>query len=661
MGILISAGYGWAIGSDAKKLFRNPFCSETHRFTDEAHDTQTIIIPEIIRGTPIEDIRTTLKNSGHLIIADSTKKVGEEKKVSTDQGGDKQADADSEDVKEKEVLTDQGGDKKGDGPAVAKLNADSKDGNEKDISTDQGDANKNDSGEVEDSNDESKEDEREFTSLPPAEPPKPLNLAGKKYGWEHVKHVLEKYATKVWPGFDDDDFDIITFGEYMKREFQGVETKMIKGCTNFMLDKEVIGQYESLQKKYNQYLLDVKRHQKLLEDYESTTVRIKSDTTPCSYTKRQYSKAVQDKYLDVIEDGNRRKNKDGKQTMLHISSINDFQRFGPIEDSKHKLVNKACTLLTQYQYTPKTKETDPNHRRGLNVVQPHMGSDPSKLNWVMKSKHTESSLKQFVGIRSLYPFGSDAPEECFTANSHFKMNYQPINQVDCPKYLMNTPPANGGPPIDYLLDSCVMTEIKSSRDGSTCEDHNEKSCGSCGKSLAEGDLVIIWGEDAHRVRGDTIFNGVWTLDYKTLEIICRVGVVKFLPHQCEYFQNRIGCVSDIILDNKELDDVKLEENTNDNADSDISEDDNGVTFVKKVEGRTTRKRKVTIKKEAIKKEVKGGKKARNESKKKEDDGKKKKATVDDKFVDACNGYATIVFTDGTVKVNTTGRVVSRLI
>ena len=79
-------------------------------------------------------------------------------------------------------------------------------------------------------------------------------------------------------------------------------------------------------------------------------------------------------------------------------------------------------------------------------------------------------------------------------------------------------------------------------------------------------------------------------------------------------------------------------------------------FVKKVEGRTTRKRKVTIKQE-----VKVGKKAKNESKKKEVDGKKKKATVDDKFVDACNGYATIVFTDGTVKVNTTGRVVSRLI
>ena len=81
LGILISAGYGRAYGSDAKKLFRNPFCSETHRFTDEAHDTQTIIIPMIIRGTPIEHIRTTLKNSGHLIIADSTKKVGKRRSI----------------------------------------------------------------------------------------------------------------------------------------------------------------------------------------------------------------------------------------------------------------------------------------------------------------------------------------------------------------------------------------------------------------------------------------------------------------------------------------------------------------------------------------------------------------------------------------------------
>ena len=598
-GILISAGYGRATTPQSQKLYRNPFCSDTTKFKDEKYAAINVIIPMIKFGQSFGDISVCLEKSKMILLDDPTLDSGSAL-THVDAPG-----------------TVTKNDKEDDADVNALTMNDNEDGNE-----------------IEFTNGMQpilKVPAREIATRPLTKPMKPVNVVDKEYEWEHVEFILKKYAKNNWPVLQKIGF--AKFGKYIDKEFAGQAQEFSTACSNFMIDCDVAQDYSTLQANYKKYLSDLNEYQEKMSTFESTTVRFEpSDTTHSYDTKRHYSKAVEDRYLEVIEDGNAKDNKKGSKTRLKMASINDLQRFGFLDkdgegDSKYTLVNKACTLLTTYPYTEKTKETDPYHRRGLNVVQPQFVNDnPTKTNWVIKSKHAEGSLDQFVGYRSLYPFGSDPPEIVFTGNRNFKMNYQPTGQVDCPKYLMNPPPVNGGPPIDYLLDTCMMTEINLSRDGCTCEE-------PCGKSLTDGDLVIIWGEDAQRVRGDTIFNGVWTLNHQTLETICRVGVVKFLPHQCEYFQNRIGCVSSIFRCKED------EDATNQDSDS----EPDTVEYLHTLPGNKRKTRGIkNVKTEAsTSKKPKGG----------------KGAAIDNRFVNASNGYATIVFTDGTVKVKTRGTLV----
>ena len=377
----------------------------------------------------------------------------------------------------------------------------------------------------------------DVTETPPPMPQQLLDLAGKKYEWNHAEMVLEKFHTCNWP---NPQTSILTFGDSVRDAFKGENESTVLACAQFMSDYSDDTKYKDLQDKYKVYRMKVEKFQSSNNSNSLYRVVYECSPEPLErfYSRSQYKEATRNKFVEVIKNGNaiNPPGKNGKFSQLSLSSINDFQRFAFISDrgkNKHNLINKACDILTHYTYFDKTEVTDPSYMRGLNIVQPQLHDSRAQMNWILKSKHGISQYRMHISYRTLYPFGRDPSDEIFTGNHLFKMNYQPTCQVDCPKVLMNLSPALGGPPIDYLLKSCTMSEIWAERDGTNCN-----------IILNDGDRVIIWGEDAHRVRGDTIFNGVWAMD-SSLKLLRRVGVVKFLPHQCQYFQNRIGSVTNI--------------------------------------------------------------------------------------------------------------------
>jgi len=260
------------------------------------------------------------------------------------------------------------------------------------------------------------------------------------------------------------------------------------------------------------------------------------------------------------------------------------------------------------------------------------------------------------------------------------MNYQPNSQIDCPRVLQNMPPFQGGPPINYMIDRCKMTDILSTRDGSTCADHPD----GCGKHIVEGDLVYVWGEDGQLVRGEVLYNGVWLVDFKTLQLKCRIGVVRILPHQVEYFQNRIGVVSNIETMHTKLEESKnllekarkvseLEQVRKEQEESELDSDDMGdgtplapmrkkrnafrnaskrIEAIDDPEGETKEPPK---KKARPSKTTKTPKITKKSIVTEEMIAKYKKTPPQDQptwFY--CNGIANIIFMDGTVRVDTTG-------
>lgn len=90
------------------------------------------------------------------------------------------------------------------------------------------------------------------------------------------------------------------------------------------------------------------------------------------------------------------------------------------------------------------------------------------------------------------------------------------------------------------------------RDGnssSNCDVHRETGQATCGGCIQSGQLVLLWGEDIHLVRGDVWYIGVYTLSANTvnhsLVTGCKVGVVKTVVNQLAFFQNRVGITGEV--------------------------------------------------------------------------------------------------------------------
>jgi len=165
----------------------------------------------------------------------------------------------------------------------------------------------------------------------------------------------------------------------------------------------------------------------------------------------------------------------------------------------------------------------------------------------------------------------------------------------------------------------------------------------CGKSLTREQTVIIWGEDCQRVRGNVLYTGVWMLDHN-LTICCKVGVVKMVPYQTEYFHNRVGIVSEIY------------------APDDVS------TEARDAVGKVIESRKIELDKKWKEKEDReklakedGSTVMVDDGDEEEDDKKMTEANKPNKdipFQKAVNGSAIILFTDGVVRFRALGDDVS---
>ena len=608
-GILISAGY-----ASSNTLYPNPFCSPTSMWTNEEQAARKIIIPSILRGADFKTISGNVMKSGFIeLISEDISSGGKVPTTSSNQGiaastinknknvtSSPNQESKTEDGKESINSTtkhnaDHGYEHKSPPPKESDVAYTMKI-QESDVSTIQthqesGQSHQESSAAPSTHSSTGDDDlENIFTiqvkqnkegyeilhiergNMKPLTRPTRIFEANSAVDeptpptdhvaitghcdWEHARIVLDHYDECNWT---DPNTDMEGFVDETKQVFEGY-SKQDKQAIRNLLVHLTPDLFDDLKASYTRYKDDLKKFEESKEQNQGHIVYSPDpEDINSKVTKREYWKSTKKRFITYVKPGNEKSVSCTPGSKIKIISINDFQRFGyPKEDGtddrEYHLLNKACQLLTEFKYEPKTKATDPFHRRGLNIVEPQLEmTDKSYKCWCIGSKQMMTWLDQSVQLRSLYPLGADADLTYYSGNALFKMNYQPNSQIDCPRVLQNMPPFQGGPPINYMIDRCKMTDILSTRDGSTCADHPD----GCGKHIVEGDLVYVWGEDGQLVRGEVLYNGVWLVDFKTLQLKCRIGVVRILPHQVEYFQNRIGVVSNI-----ETMHTKLEESKN---------------------------------------------------------------------------------------------------
>ena len=364
-----------------------------------------------------------------------------------------------------------------------------------------------------------------------------------------------------------------------------------------------------------------------------------------------------------------------KAEMVSIAAVNDFQRFASTnKDGTDKnetvLRNVACQLEAEYVYHHKDETTDPNHIIGLNYV-----TDFEDRMWNIRSKKSVADLRQQLSYRNVIPFGVDPYKKynihrICCGNPYFKMNYSPRGQADAPLILRNLMPVHSNLSPIYTQKTCTMSGLYDVRDGGICEDPNHKD--GCGRTLTAGDLVLPWGEDIQLVRGEVYYIGVWTVETRTLGLVCRVGYVKSAPHQVRNFQNRLAVVSKIVPpDEKYVEEFR-------GYDYNLAR----LEMMRRVQ----EKKKAKAEKEAAEegKKKRGGKGSKGapateltptyeavndwineqnsmiEKKRGVGKGKKRKTAVEDMpWCAAVDGYATLVFTDGNVEIKTQSATVQK--
>jgi len=407
-------------------------------------------------------------------------------------------------------------------------------------------------------------------------------------------------------------------------------------CCNFM-NAVLKSDYKTLQSQHERYKSDYAAYEEATKHSSQEVVEISGSYSGEMLTKKQYRNRSQfDPTTIKLVNASATVAGSTEVSMFNKVSVNDFQRFGEkgMENSDTDLVNLTTRLRTMWDYQPKDKTTDPDHERGLNYVCTGL-----RQLWVALSKRTTSNIHSLVEYNTKMPFGVDPVDEFCIGNYFHKLDWQPFGQEDCPRLVQNRPPSIGGPPIDYMLDWCWMTQCWDTRDMMKCPMHPY----GCGKSLTREQTVIIWGEDCQRVRGNVLYTGVWMLDHN-LTICCKVGVVKMVPYQTEYFHNRVGIVSEIY------------------APDDVS------TEARDAVGKVIESRKIELDKKWKEKEDReklakedGSTVMVDDGDEEEDDKKMTEANKPNKdipFQKAVNGSAIILFTDGVVRFRALGDDVS---
>ena len=373
-----------------------------------------------------------------------------------------------------------------------------------------------------------------------------------KCQWKHCLAVFECFDEHTW---SDDSFVVFPWFNTDVVPLlveNGLSASEHRCCYNFMLSVTA-SDYLVMKTRRNEYAISKERLDLDGDDSDPIVIDVDTNTTG-NLSKRDYQKATQHMFLRRQKELNElpHPGDKGARTLVSLASVNDFQRFATMDrdgkDEVDKTVkNTACELLTEHTYHYKDEVTDPDHMRGTNFY------TLTKAHWVAMSKRTITGMKRLVQYQTMVPFGTDPTKNkklghisihnvCW-GNPYFKMNYLPRGQADCPQVLRNLMPSEGGPPIDYTLTECTMCGLLDPRDGGICDDDNHAD--GCGRYLTVGELVIPWGEDVRLVRGNTLEIGVWTIECSTMNLMCRVGMVRCVPHQLDMYQNRIGVVSEI--------------------------------------------------------------------------------------------------------------------
>ena len=354
---------------------------------------------------------------------------------------------------------------------------------------------------------------------------------------DHVIIVLENFKEMSWPDQTEDIFEFVNWTKEHMPFTRDENPARFQMCCNFM-NAVLKSDYKTLQSQHERYKSDYAAYEEATKHSSQEVVEISGSYSGEMLTKKQYRNRSQfDPTTIKLVNASATVAGSTEVSMFNKVSVNDFQRFGEkgMENSDSNLVNLATRLRTMWDYQPKDKTTDPDHERGLNYVCTGL-----RQLWVALSKRTTSNIHSLVEYNTKMPFGVDPVDEFCIGNYFHKLDWQPFGQEDCPRLVQNRPPSIGGPPIDYMLDWCWMTQCWDTRDMMKCPMHPY----GCGKSLTREQTVIIWGEDCQRVRGNVLYTGVWMLDHN-LTICCKVGVVKMVPYQTEYFHNRVGIVSEI--------------------------------------------------------------------------------------------------------------------
>lgn len=171
---------------------------------------------------------------------------------------------------------------------------------------------------------------------------------------------------------------------------------------------------------------------------------------------------------------------------------------------------------------------------------------PTYKKWLLvEDKRQASHVKKKYGL---------VPEGVFAHRQHAKdgrlvevMDHHPVSIYNCPQRLVI-----GTMPDVMLLraSACftsVVTGLTTKNPALRCRKHKKKK--ACGSDLKPNEVVFVDGRDCNLVDDHVYYIGVYRMDRGKVRS-CRVGVLKCLVGQTQYFCNRAAMVTSVDLGKK---------------------------------------------------------------------------------------------------------------